>query len=193
MKLIAVTGGIGSGKSLAGQILKQQGYTVIDTDNISRSVVKCGSKGLKLLVMEFGNQIKHTNGRLNRKALANIVFKDENKLKKLNSIIHPLIEEKLNLEMQLHNHEKFVFVLVPLLFELKWESRFYKVWLILADESIRIQRAAKRDGSDVEDIKNRIKNQINYAEKCKLAHNILYNNSTVEEFKVQVLKSIKTL
>lgn len=192
-KTVAVTGGIGSGKSLLGEILQQKGYTVIDTDVISRQVCEKGGRGLRAVVEKFGGDILDEEGGLDRKKLARIVFSDPKKLSLLNSVLHPIIEEELNRKISEHEGESFIFVLVPLLFEVGWQDRFDYVWLVLADEEIRINRAMARDGASREEVASRIKNQINHAEKACLAHNVIYNNSSEEELRVQVERAISSL
>mgnify|MGYP000976211907 CR=1 FL=1 len=192
-KTVAVTGGIGSGKSLLGKILRKKGYTVIDSDEISRQVCVKGRPGHAAVVEIFGEGILDEFGNLDRKKLASIVFSDEGKLRLLNGILHPIIERELSRQLKEHEGEELVFVLIPLLFELGWQDRFDYVWLVLADEEIRIARAMARDGARREDIEKRIKNQINHAEKAHLAHNVLYNNSSEEEFKVQIERALDSL
>lgn len=193
MITVAVTGGIASGKSLAGKVLQEMGYTVIDTDIISRNLSLSGGEGYLKIVEAFGENIISYNGEIDRGKLANIVFNDKSSLDKLNNIMHPLIEKELFVTIEKHITEKIVFVLIPLLFESILINRFDKIWLILADEKIRIERAAKRDNSIKEEIKKRINNQINYEKMSNLAHTVLYNNSSEEEFILQVQAAVKAL
>lgn len=193
MITVAITGGIGSGKSLAGKIISDEGYTVIDTDAISKTLSSKGGEGYRGILNAFGRGILNENGDVNRKALAEIVFGDKASLFRLNQIMHPLIEKRLFEIIEAHKQEKIVFALVPLLFESSMQSRFDKIWLILSDKEIRIKRAANRDNSTETEIKKRIENQINYEKMRSSAHNVLYNNSSEEEFKVQVISAIKTL
>lgn len=193
MKTIAVTGGIGSGKSLLGKILEEKGFIVIDTDLISKRLSLKGNEGYRQIIEIFGSDILDSDSNLDKTKLAEIAFNDKKSLEMLNSIMHPLIEKELLKEIEKHINENYIFVLVPLLFETGWQNRFDKVWLVLADEKIRLQRAVLRDKAKEEDIKKRIKNQINHANMSNLAHNVLYNNSSEEEFKVQVANALKTL
>jgi dephospho-CoA kinase len=189
---IAVTGGIASGKSFLGEILRGYGYKVIDTDIISRELTEKGGKGLKNIVNIFGGGILNGDGGLDRKKLAQIVFNDKKTLEKLNSALHPLIIEELNTRINLIKDQKYVFVLVPLLFELNLQESFDKVWLVLADKEIRIKRAAERDNVPSAHIEAVINNQINHADYIRFAHNVLYNNSD-REFRAQIEEALKTL
>lgn len=196
MVSVAITGGIGSGKSVAGDYLKNKGYKVIDADEVSRLVVAHDSKGLRQLVFKFGTHILSIDGSLDRKKLAEIVFNDKDKLQILNSITHPLIAKNIQRqidEIETENKDSIVFVMIPLLFELNWHTKYDKVWLILAENDKRAERAAKRDSTTKDKIYNRIKNQINYAENAKYAHNVLYNNNTLESFYKQIEDALKDL
>lgn len=190
---IAITGGIGSGKSAVGNILEGKNYKVIDTDDLSREVVKAGSLGLKKLAETFGREVLSADGTLNRRALADVVFNDAVNLKKLNLILHPLIESALTDRLKQLDAEKAVFVLVPLLFETSWQSKFDKIWIVLADEDLRVQRAAARDGQSAESIRSRIKNQLNLEEKKELADFVLYNNLGLAQLDEQVEKALRSL
>lgn len=192
-KVIAITGGIGSGKSLVGQILRQKGYTVIDTDVISRQVCQKGQPGYHAVVHRFGCDILDREGDIDRKKLAGIVFSDGEKLNALNSAIHPIIEDELKRQLGERKGERYIFVLIPLLFELGWQDRFDFVWLVLAEDEIRIRRAMERDGATREEVERRIKNQINHAEKAHFAHIVLYNNLSKEELEAQVDRALLSL
>lgn len=193
MITIAVTGGIASGKSLLGEILQNLGYTVIDLDTISKDISRKGEIGYKGIVEIFGKIILQENGEIDRKKLADIVFNDKQSLNKLNAAMHPLIDGELNKRLRQLKDEKYVFVLIPLLFETGWQNRFDRVWLILADKDKRIERAQARDGLTREEIESRMRNQINHADYIRFAHNVLYNNNSGEGFKEQILKALNTL
>ena len=173
--------------------MQNKGYTVIDTDIISKNLSKKGKAIYNAIINVFGNIVINGKGELNRKKIADIVFNDKKSLEKLNSITHPLIEKELKTEIEKHINKDYVFILVPLLFETNLQNTFDKIWLILADEKIRIIRATKRDKTNKENIIKRIKNQINYEKKAKFAHNVLYNNSSEEEFAVEIENALKTL
>jgi len=112
-----ITGNIGSGKSTVGQFLKELGATVVDADQLARSVVKKNSHGLKMLVDCFGKQILKKDGTLNRAKLGRIVFANKKALKKINSIIHPLVQKCFLVKLQQQKADKILFYLVPLWFE----------------------------------------------------------------------------
>jgi len=193
MKTIAITGGIGSGKSLAGELIKNKGYIVIDADNISRDLTAKGKKGYEGIVKVFGESFLKEDGTLDRKKLADKVFSNKESLNKLNKVMHPLIEIELDKLLESYNDKQYVFILMPLLFELGWQNHFDKVWLILVDEKIRILRVMQRDKSKQSDVKKRIKNQIIHENIISIAHNVLYNNSSKEEFKASIVEALKTL
>jgi len=190
-QIIAVTGGIGSGKSFLGNVAERNGFIVIDTDGLSREAVK-SKKVTSKLKRTFGKDI-YIEAGLNRMKLSSIVFNDKTKLELLNLIMFPAVDRLLKKELKKHKKEKTVFVQIPLLFECGSRIKFDKVWLILSDEKIRIERAAKRDHLNEEEVIKRIRSQINYNEKAELAHTVLYNNGTQEEFAESIKELLKTL
>jgi dephospho-CoA kinase len=184
MRTIAVTGGIASGKSYLGEYLKKLGYAVIDADKVSRELSKKGGKCHRKIVEIFGEVFLGSDGEIDRKKLGKKVFGDKESLEKLNAATHPLIIEEINDKIAALKNHKYVFVLVPLLFELNMQDNFDYVWLVLASESVRIERAKQRDGGhNVEAV---IKNQINHADYAEQAHKVLYNDGSEEDFIKQI-------
>lgn len=192
---IAITGGIGSGKTLATEQLKSMGYPVFSADEISRNLVN-GPKGAEILSPLFPHAIK--NGKVDRKALASIVFTDEGELKKLNSALHPAIMQTLYAEMErAEANSSLVFAEVPLLFESQTEKDFDRVWVIMRGEDDRVNSAAQRDGISKEEVRLRIKNQIDYSNTDFSAHTVIVNGETKENFlrriQEEVAKILKSL
>ncbi len=155
---IAITGGIGSGKSLVGKILKEKGYPVFSCDEIYKEITQ-EKEYLERLKGEFPFAIK--NGELDKKALSSVVFSDERALKKLNSIAHPYILTRLKQRMQ-NLKEKLVFAEVPLLFEENLQLEFDNVIVVLRSIEKRIKSIALRDGINENEIKKRIASQFDY-------------------------------
>ncbi len=155
---IAITGGIGSGKSLVGKILKEKGYPVFSCDEIYKEITQ-EKEYLERLKGEFPFAIK--NGELDKKALSSVVFSDERALKKLNSIAHPYILTRLKQRMQ-NLKEKLVFAEVPLLFEENLQLEFDNVIVVLRSIEKRIKSIELRDGINENEIKKRIASQFDY-------------------------------
>ena len=161
---IAITGTIGSGKSTVASYLRNKGYFVFDCDEVNRELLNSD-----ILVEYFDN------GLLDKKKLANIVFNDEKKRLLLESIMHPLILERMKKESG--KHDPF-FAEVPLLFEVNWDKYFDKVLLVVVDEKTALNRLVAR-GLTIEESEQRIKNQMSIKEKIERSDVIIYNDSSL--------------
>jgi len=126
MKWFGLTGGIASGKSSVSQILKNEGFAVVDADAIAREVVEAGSPGLSAVKTHFGTEILKPDGSLDRKKLGQVVFGHPEKLLQLESILHPLVKQETLRQRNDHQAKgrDFVFYDVPLLFEKKYGKGF---------------------------------------------------------------------
>ncbi len=180
---IAVTGGIGSGKTAVINIIKQMGYNVCSADKAYSEILKRESFKNKLN-SEFGNVID-AKGNLNRKMLADIVFNDDNKLNRLNEITHPAITQELALHMD-SCADKTVFAEVPLLFETGFEKYFDEVIVVYRPIEQRIRAIKERDRLPYEKILKRIASQYNYDNLNKKEYIIVENNTSVEDLKEKV-------
>lgn len=197
--IIGITGGIATGKTTVSNFLMEKGYRVIDADKVARSVVERGMPAYKAIVDEFGQSILKENKDIDRKALGNIVFKDEKQLKKLNNIVHShvFIETRKMLE-RLSAEYDVIFLDIPLLFEVRQGLReagilFNEIWLVYAGRNIQIERLIKRDGMPREDAISRIDSQMDIEEKKSLATEILHNSGTVEQLEQQLNELLKAL
>ena len=132
------------------------------------------------------------DGKVDTKKLGAYIFADKSRVEKLNAIMHPLIFDELDRQIN-ESGQKIVFVQIPLLFETGMQNQFDDVWLVVADEQTRISRVVVRDNLDVEQIKNRIKNQMGDEKKSKFVHTIIKNNGTFKELECAVDECIKRL
>lgn len=180
MITVGLTGSIGTGKSTVTKYLLERGYKVIDADKISRDVVKKGEIGYFKLIDYFGKEIIDKEENIDRQKLSKIVFSDKEKLEKLNSILHPVIIDKISeLENVYKNKgEAIVFIDAPLLIETKLYENVDKVVLITADEDIQIKRIIKRDNIDETKARKIINAQMSFEEKRVFADFILKNNES---------------
>lgn len=178
---VAITGGIGSGKTLVAGYLSQKGYPVISADKVAKEILLNDSKVKELIIKEFGSDAYNSKG-INTKYLAEKVFNDESKVKQINNIVHPVTIDKINsLIAEYFNKHNIVFVEAALIYEADMEEMFQYIILVYADEDIRLQRAAQRDNVSVEDIRLRQMHQIPDENKKGWADFTIKNNGTLEE------------
>ena len=139
MLIVALTGGIGSGKSTVGELFQQLGAVVVDSDQLAREVVERGSLGFEQIVTLFGDEILK-NGEINRSLLAEIIFKDPAKRKDLEQITHPLIRKAFADIVEKSGDRAIVINQIPLLVESKYEYNFDHVITVSTSEDKRIAR-----------------------------------------------------
>lgn len=177
---IAVTGGIGSGKSLALSVAKELKLKCFSCDKIARTIYR--DQSMRDRVRElFGDGVFSSDGRVLRKRLAKIVFSDKSELKKLNALTHSAIISKLN---DLMSAVRGICVVeVPLLFECKLENDFDMVIVVLRDLNSRIKSVTERDGISADEVIKRVKNQFDYAKLDKNAHTIICNDGSIDELR----------
>jgi dephospho-CoA kinase len=167
--VVALTGGIASGKTTVACEFKKLGAVIIDTDKLSRTVCKRNSLVLNRIVRRFGKQILTGNKTLNRKKLARIIFKDRNKRRILESLVHPAIMEEVVKKMKLAASKKIVILDAPLLFETGLERFVNKTIVVWAPEHLQMQRLKERDGLSIKDISMRLSSQVPLSIKRKKA------------------------
>lgn len=159
-KLIAVTGLIGSGKSVVGNYLRQRGFFVVDCDKISREIAQRPDV-LQEVQQLLGSQ-SVVDGMLNRAYIRSVIFQDKLLLDKYNAIFHNKINQEISRLEDCNG--KFVFVEVPLMDAVNID--WYQVWNVTMPEQLRIERASVRDGKDAEDIMRISKMQKKYSGNC---------------------------
>jgi len=180
MKIIkvAITGGIGSGKSTFANYLASKGYVVINADDISKDILTFDESIIKKVSEEFGSD-SYKDGKLNKKFIAVQVFSDPANLNKLNSILHPRVLQKIDtLIEKKYKDEKIIFIEAALIYEADIEKKFDYVVLVTADFNIRLKRSVESGKFNEEDFINRNNNQIPQEEKEKRADFIFSNNES---------------
>ena len=189
---IGVTGIYASGKGTVCAMFEELGAKIIDTDVLAREVVEPGTVGLESYVKEFGADILNKDGTLNRRALANIVFKDATKVKLINAITHPLIMQKMQIIIN-NAPEEIYMINTPLLFETEFHKYMDYNITVFAMNGQVIERGILRDNITETEIKERLNNQISLNEKIKLADYVIDNSTTFENTKRQVMEIWKIL
>ena len=184
MLIVALTGGIGSGKTTVGDIFSELGAVVIDSDQLARAVLERGSKGFDLVLAKFGDAIL-TNGELDRSLLATLVFNDSQKRSELESITHPLIRQSFAEIISSLPRESIVINQIPLLFESKGAYKFDHIITISAPEELRIERLKNR-GLGFSDIKKRIEAQASDLERESISNSIIRNDEDELHLRNQV-------
>ncbi len=191
MKIIGVTGGIGSGKSTVSRTLRDLGAAVVDADILAKSVTTVGSEAVNELVKYFGNDIIRESGELDREKLASIAFGDQVKLHALNSITHKHIVERIRDTIEvLKSTAKWDFIVIdaPIPIEKGFLDLADEVWVVIADRETRIKRVMDRSGFTYEAVTDRINAQMCDEEYLRIADEVIYNNGTVEELEQTVVK-----
>ena len=179
MLRVALTGGIGSGKSLVGEILEELGALVIDSDQLAREVIERGSPGYEEVITAFGDSIL-SEGQIDRAKLAAVVFKEMDLRKKLESIIHPLVREAAEKLAKNLPSGAILVNQIPLLVESDGAKRFDYVITVSADEEIRRERLRLRGLKDYE-ITERMAAQVADLDREKIANYILRNDGSIDE------------
>lgn len=185
---IAITGGIGSGKSTVTKIIKDLGYPVVSCDNVYTELLN-DNAFLTILSNEFGD-ILDDCGKLDRKKLASITFNDFVKLQKLNEITHPAIMERVMKECDKH---EVCFCEVPLLFECGYEKLFDETIVLLRDIDKRIKSTIERDKLSKEEIAKRIKSQFDYKNLNLDKYHVIVNDSDKLSLAELVIKKIQII
>jgi dephospho-CoA kinase len=173
-KIIGLTGGIGSGKSSVANYIKSKGIPVYIADEEAKKIMQLPEVVLEVQQI-FDENILHKNKQLNRTKIADIVFKNPQKLQELNAVIHPKVKQ--HFKEWLKQQEQFPFIIkeVAILFETGGDAACDKIILVTAPEEERIKRVVKRDKTASINVKNRIKNQLSDSEKIKKSDFVIIN------------------
>ncbi|MCW9012707.1 MAG: dephospho-CoA kinase [Gammaproteobacteria bacterium] len=185
MLVIGLTGGIGSGKSTVADLFSKLGVPIIDTDILARKIVEPGQIALQKLKNFFGNSIIDQQGCLNRKKLAELIFNDESKRKKLESILHPEITRLMQHQLgQLDS--AYAIVVIPLLVETEQNKLVDRVLLVDCSQQQQIQRVLNRDERSQEQIEAIIKSQASAEERLSVADDVINNRENTGSLSDQV-------
>ena len=190
-KIIGITGGIASGKSTVTEMIKNEGFKVIDADKIARALMKKDSPSYNKTVEYFGSEILDLNEEIDRGALGALVFSDKDKLKALNSITHPFIFQAIKQEIENNLKERIIFVDIPLLFEeyseiKKYEIDFDEIWLVYTDRERQIDRLKKRNNLTGDEAVKRIDSQMSMDLKRDKSSRVILNQETIDDLEKEI-------
>ena len=184
MKIIALTGGIGAGKSTVAQFFSELGAHVVDADHLARIAIERGSEGFDEVVARFGEKIL-ANGDINRKALAEIVFSDPAAKRDLEGIIHPRVRNLFAQAIIDNEPSAHLIYEIPLLVETDAASKFDFIVTVEADEDLRIERLLTR-GMFITDIKARLASQAPSQARRDIADAVIVNDGDEDSLLRQV-------
>ena len=173
----AIVGNIASGKSTVENILQEKGYKVFDTDIIAHEVLNDFAEEI---INQFDGHDISENGKVSREKLGKIVFNDKKLKEKLENIVHPEIKNRIKSIFKKNKNEKYVFVSIPLLFEIGWGNLFDKILFIKTEDVIRLKRLMQRNKFTQEEALSRIKSQLPQEKKAKKADFVIENNSSID-------------
>ena len=196
MYRIGLTGSIATGKSTVTNMLKELGAFVIDCDKTARDVVAPGTRGLAKIEAAFGKDAIAADGSMDRVYIGDLVFRNPEMKKRLENILFPLIFEALDeelLRLERAGATPVVFLDMPLLYEVKYDSYVDEVWLVYVPFEVQLSRLMKRNGYTKEEALLRIHSQISVDKKKSLAQQVIDNSGTLEDTKEQVRSLWETL
>jgi dephospho-CoA kinase len=193
--IVGLTGGIASGKSAVSEILSGLGATVIDADKVGHEAFHPGSDIWRGVVAVFGEAILGENGEIDRGKLADIVFRDPEALERLNGIMHPKMYEivKEKIEAMRAEGNEVVVLEAALLIEAGWTDLVDQVWVVVAPESVVIDRLRQQKGFTREQAEARIKAQTTASQKVTSADVVITNDSDLESLRGKIEKLWRSL
>lgn len=194
MKIIGITGSIGSGKSHVATLINEIGIPRIDTDEVYHGFVSKRSPMTEEIEKHFGSEVINPDGSLNRKELGKIVFSAPEKLKLLNSLTHETVKARVREMLADYKKagERAVLVEVPLMFESGFDKECDEVICVVADEALRLKRICERDGISEKDAKKRMKNQKDNDFYIANSSIIVYNNGS-EDIHARISDIVNTV
>ena len=193
-RIIGITGGIASGKSTVTEFLRQQGYQVIDADQVVHELQEPGERLYQALLSTFGSSILQEDGRLDRPKLGAMIFGNPEFLAQSSQIQNQIIREELAGRRDLLAETEDIFFMdLPLLFELQYEDWFDQIWLVDVTKETQLSRLMNRNALSQEEAEKRIVAQLSLREKRKRADVLIDNNGSLEETRQQIRDALQKL
>lgn len=182
---VGLTGGIGSGKSAVMNFFDELGAPTIDADEISRRITEPGQAAFDEVVVLFGQESLDESGNLNRQKLRELIFAVPALKKELEAIIHPRVYARVR-EFTESTDYPYCVACIPLLLETGAQDTVDRVLVVDAPEELQVARVSLRDGADERQTRSIIRSQAGRAERLRAAHDIIVNDGTISNMKVQV-------
>jgi len=190
MLVVALTGGIGSGKTTVSQLFEALSVPVIDMDIIAHQLTASGTETLQLIAREFGDEILFENGSLDRKKLRQLIFQSEQSRKVLESILHPAIRHKAQEELKILEQRAtpYCIVVIPLLAESTKPFAVNQVLVVDTSTEQQLKRTCHRDGISEQTARDIISAQASRKAKLDIADDVIENNGNIESLKSNVFE-----
>ncbi len=191
-KVIGITGGIASGKSNVCNVIKNEGYQIIDSDKINRELSLKGQPIYLKIVEKFGNDFLTTDGEIDKKKLAKLIFHNSKAKEELNNLSHPIIIDEIKRQISL-SLDDIVFVEIPLLYEAHLEYLCDKIICVFLNKKTQVERLMQREGIDEDYALEKIHSQMDLYEKKLKADFVVDSKGDFEETKKQVIEIINKI
>jgi len=190
---IGLTGGIASGKTtITNYIREHKNIPILDADNLSRELIKPNTYVYKKILDYFGNKIidnSNSEKTINRKLLRNIIFKNSGSKEWIEKLLHPLIKEKMIEECNRYKNNQTIILVIPLLFEAKFEDICTEIWLVKCPKEIQKKRLITRDKISEKEASESINLQLSFEEKRKFS-DIILDNSDDQNKWIQTIREL---
>ncbi|MCW8330496.1 dephospho-CoA kinase [Photobacterium sp. SDRW27] len=173
--VVGLTGGIGSGKTTVADLFAQFNIDIIDADIVAREVVEPGTPGLNAIIDKLGSDILLTDGSLNRSKLRQAIFNDNSLKDWLNALLHPMIREKMQADIQ-KAKSPYCLLVIPLMVENNLQTMTDRLLVIDVDEEVQIARTQQRDKVNAEHVKKILAAQASREERLAAADDVITNN-----------------
>ncbi len=188
MKVIGLTGGIGSGKSTVSRLTEEMGAVILDADKVGHEAYTPDSETWREVVAAFGDSIVAGDRGIDRRALGAIVFADPSALTRLNGIMHPRMFDMMKARLDEHRSQgtKIVVLEAAILIEANWTPLVDEIWVTVAAESVVVARVKERTGLPEEQIRSRVRSQLSNEERIRQADHVIRNDGSLDELRVVV-------
>jgi dephospho-CoA kinase len=195
MKVIGLTGGIGSGKSTVAKFMAELGATILELDKVGHQAMKSGSDVWRRLVDEFGEAIIAADGEIDRSRLGNIVFNDSSTLERLSNIIHPEIDKIIAVKLDEYRRRGIDYIVLEAAARLDTDrsSQVDEIWTTVAPDDVVLKRLADRSRFSEEETRARIRAQLPDEERIKRADVVINTDCSLDELRDRVVKAWKKM